>query len=494
MNKALLMMLVAVLTGLLLIGGCSCGGGETVPPGGVAQLKGSESFTVTECKEDNGSYAVTVNKTLTIANITVSGDKVTLPAFEPKSGAPKSYLVADNDDGKTLLSDIEAAVLAVAGGGSIPAVTKEFQPFTFGGIAITIIQPRANSGDNAGGDRRSSSRNDRGDRAAVKAVARERAAENANEERATGGERERGSSASGSSSASSVRPPTVLAEVVLNDGLKITGLRIIKSKNGDGYFISWPSKKQGSKYLPSVALTDAATKKKIDEALLAAYAAEAGLDPAEVKLSERSTGGDEGGDSGDGAPAGDVYISKIEKAGDGFSVTLWNEIVVSGITADGGEIKFPGSESRSRDGGEPKFFAHVRAPFRKAATAVDRLTAAILAFADNGSFEKGTAAELKVTNVHISNGFADVTFNDAIAIHGFHLSGRGEEVKVTLPAVKKGSEFVPVVSFRTAAVWQDIQEQILEKNRTMPQRSSSRSRDGGSSRRNNRGGDSGGDE
>ena len=65
---------------------------------------------------------------------------------------------------------------------------------------------------------------------------------------------------------------------------------------------------------------------------------------------------------------------------------------------------------------------------------------------------------------------------------------------MTLPAVKKGSEFVPVVSFRTAAVWQDIQEQILEKNRTMPQRSSSRSRDGGSSRRNNRGGDSGGDE
>ncbi len=461
MKRGMMVLVAALAAGLMLLGGCSCGGGDTetsgtATGGGVAQLQGSPSFTVTACDADGDNYNVTVNNTLVVSGITCDNGAVEMPAYKPRTGSPKPYLEAAGPDGETLLSDIEAAVTAVAGGGSIPAPAGEIAPLAYGGIEITVIQPRDNSGSRSGSgsSRQSRERNDR-------AQARD----------AEGG------------SSSTPRAPTILATLVLNDNLKITGIRLMADRNADKtFFVSWPSRQVNRKYIPSVTISDDTLLVKIEEELLKAYALQEGLEPDAVKLSQRgssSSGSGDGAGTEGGRPAGDVFISAIAKDGNNYTATLWNEIVVSGISIGDG-VKFPGSESRPRDGGESRFFPHVKAPFRTAATAVERLQTAIEAFAEDGTFDKGTAADLEVTNVYINRSFADVTFNNAVAIGGFHISGRGTEATVSLPSVKQGSNFVPVISFRTESVWQQVQEQILDKYRATAQRSGSGARSGGS--------------
>lgn len=484
MKRGLMVLVAALAAGLMLLGGCSCGGGGTTETGGgetgggVAQLQGSPSFAVTACDKDGDNFNVTVNNALVVSGITCDNGAVELPAYKPRTGSPKPYLEAAGPDGETLLSDIEAAVKAVAGGGSIPAPAGEVKALEFGSIEVSVIQPRDNSGSRSGSGSSRQPR-ERADRAQAR----------------TGASRtgEAGGSEAGSGSSSTTpRQPTILATVVLNDNLKVTGIRLMADRNAEKtFFVSWPSRRVGRKYEPSVSISDDALRVKIEEELLKAYALQEGLEPESLKLSQRSSGGaGEEGEEG-GSPAGDVFISAIAKDGDNFTATLWNEIVISGISISDG-VKFPGSESRPRDGGEAKFFPHVRAPFRTAATAVERLQTAIEAFAENGSFEKGAAAELAVSNVHISRGFADVTFNNAIAIHGFKITGRGAEATVSLPSVKRGSSYEPVISFRTESVWKKIQAQIIDKFSSMPERSNtgsgSRRSSGGSRRSNSDGG------
>lgn len=434
---------MAVLGGLLLVGGCQCGGGGdeegvatvSTGEGQVANLTGSPSFTVTECKKERGSYSVTINKALVIHDIGYAENAAALPFTESRSGTRREMLASTGPDGEILLKDIDAAVTAVANNGSIPKSTAEFGALKVGGIEIDPYQPPASrSGNNS-----------------------------------------RPSSGAGADEA---KPTMYFVKIVINDNLQIGNMAILQDRDDPTtYSISWPTKKVGNRRIKQLEVINEADLKAIEEEIQAAFIATTKLNPAEIKWAQGSAGGrSEAGTK----PANPIFITAITEADGSYTATLWNEVVISGIKIENGGVVLPESKSGDRT------FPFVKPPFQSQATAVEALKKAIESFAENQTFEKGTSAAFAVTDIHprvtMNGGFANVTFNGSISIDSFKITDRDGEIKVSLPAEKVGTRFVDRIQFRTASVWADLQKKIADAYRTAKQNAPERSSRSGSSR------------
>lgn len=429
---------MAVLGGLLLVGGCQCGGGEeegvatdSTGEGQVANLTGSPSFTVTACKKERGSYSVTINKALVIHDIGYAENAVELPFTESRSGYRREMLASTGPDGAILLKDIDAAVTAVANNGSIPKSTAEFGALKVGGIEIDPYQPPASRSGNTS----------------------------------------RPSSGAGAGEA---KPTMYFVKIVINDSLRIGNMAILQDRDDPTtYSISWPTKKVRNRRIKQLEVINEADLKAIEEEIQAAFIATTKLNPAEIKWAQGSAGGSSEAGS---KPANPIFITGITEADGVYTATLWNEVIVTGIKIENGGVVLPESKSGDRT------FPFIKPPFQSQATAVEALKKAIEAYAENQTFEKGTSAAFEVTDVHpritSGGGFSTVTINGSIMLDSFKITDRDGQISVQLPSLNNTT----ITAFRTASVWTELQKRIADAYRTAKARAPERSSGSGSSR------------